>query len=114
MKGRMRYNSKLETLSLRYIVAIALAAAAQAVRIPLHPPTLIPFITYAPFMAVSAGFGGGLLFAIEPVRSFAMSDPTNWYGIGALAMTTAARSILAERLKRTGKETEESNHGESA
>jgi hypothetical protein len=110
----MRYNSKLETRTVLCVAAIALAAAAQLARFPLDPPTLIPFIAYAPFMVVSAAFGGCLLFAIEPVRSFAMSDPTNWYSIDALAMTSVARSVLAERLQRTGEETEENNHGDNA
>src|ERR1700737_4922962 len=115
MRGRMRYNSKLETPTARYIAAILLAVAAQVVRIPLHPPTLIPFITYAPFMVVSAvagGLGPGLLttilcvlesmyFAIEPLGSFAMDDSTNWLGVGALAFTGIVASISAEELKQS-------------
>ena len=75
----MRYNSKLETPSIRYIAAIALAVAAQVVRIPLDPPTLIPFIARAPFIILSAWWGG--------------------FGIGALALTGVLASVLAERPK---------------
>jgi PAS domain S-box-containing protein len=110
----MRYNSKLETPSIRYVAAIALALAAQVVRIPLHPPTIIPFITYAPFIIVSAyfgGFGPGLIttilciievvyFAIEPLGSFAVANPTNWIGVGAIAFTGIVASVLVERSKR--------------
>jgi hypothetical protein len=110
----MRYGNKLETPTVRYIVAIAQAIAAQLAGIPLHPPTLIPFIADSPFMVVSAAFGGGLLFAIEPARSFAMSDLTNAHGIVALTTTSVARSVPAERLRRAGKETEERTHGDNA
>jgi len=110
----MRYNSRLERPASRYIAAIVLAAAAQGARIPMHPPTLIPFITYAPFIIVSASFGGfgpGLLttilcsiesvyFAIEPLGSFAMDNPTNWLGVGALFFSGVVASFLTERLKR--------------
>jgi len=109
----MRY--KLETLSTRYIAAITLAVAAQVIRIPLHPQTLMPFITYAPFMvasAVAGGLGPGLLttilcilevvyFAVEPLGSLAIRNPANWIGIGALAMTGVVASVLAEQLKRS-------------
>src|SRR5271157_3143574 len=53
--------------ALRYGVAILLAALAQAARLPLHPPTFMPFITYVPFILLSAAFGGfgpGLLNTI--------------------------------------------------
>jgi hypothetical protein len=90
----MRYNSKLETHSIRYFAAIALALAAQAARIPLHPPTIIPFITHAPFMVLSAWWGG--------------------LGPGAFATTSVARSVPVERLKRAGKETEKRKHGDNA
>jgi PAS domain S-box-containing protein len=99
----------------RYLVAIVLAFLAQLIRIPIHPPTLIPFITYTPFIVISAmigGFGPGVLttalcamecayFAIEPLGSFAMSDRQNWLGLCALFVTGLVTSVLAERLKRT-------------
>ena len=113
MRGRLRYR-RLETPVVRYTAAIALAVAAQIVRIPLHEPTLIPFITYAPFAVASALIGGfwpGLLatilcaleavyFAIEPVGSFAITYPTNWLGVVALVLTGLVASVLAERLKQ--------------
>jgi PAS domain S-box-containing protein len=100
----------------RYTAAIALAILAQLARLPLHPPTMVPFITYAPFMVASAmagGLGPGLLttflgtlesvyFCVEPVGSFALANPTNWIGVSVLLVTGVVASVLAERLKRTG------------
>lgn len=37
-----------------YGLAVLLAVLAQVSRIPLHPQTLIPYITYAPFILLSA------------------------------------------------------------
>jgi PAS domain S-box-containing protein len=128
MRGRLRYNSKLETPSVRYIVAIVLAAAAQLARIPLHPPTIIPFITYAPFIIASASFGGfgpGLLttilcsleslyFAMEPLGSFAPDNATNWLGVGALFFSGIVASVLAERKKRVGAQLTEAHRRTTA
>jgi PAS domain S-box-containing protein len=119
----MRCSSKLETLSIRYTAAIVLAAAAQVVRLPLDPPTLIPFITYAPFMILSAwlcGLGPGLLttilcmievryFALNPLASFVIGDRTNLLGVGALAFTGVVANMLVERLKRAGKQLAEAH-----
>ena len=91
-----------------------MAAAAQLARLPLDPPTLIPFITHVPFMAVSAWFGGlgpGLLtaalctlesmyFASAPVGSFRVEMPHAWFGVGALAFSGLVNSFLFDRLKR--------------
>ena len=41
-----------------YGVALLLAALAQLSRLPLDPPTLIPYITYVPFILLSAYQGG--------------------------------------------------------
>jgi PAS domain S-box-containing protein len=115
MRGRLRYR-RLEAPAVRYIAAIALAVAAQIVRIPLHEPTVIPFITYAPFAVASAligGFGPGLLttilcaletvyFSVEPVGSFTIADPTNYVGVVAFAVTGLVASVFAERLKQIG------------
>jgi PAS domain S-box-containing protein len=98
----------------RYVAAILLAAAAQAVRFPLDPPTLMPYITYIPFMALSAWFGGfgpgvltaalcvleSMYFATPPVRSFAVAQPIQWVGLGALALSGLVKSLLFERLRR--------------
>lgn len=103
---------------LAYLAALLLAALAQGVRLPLHQPTLMPFITYVPFILLSAAFGGlgpGLLttalcasesiyFATEPVGSFHVADPRHWLGIAALALTGLVASALFARLKRFGAE----------
>ncbi len=97
------------------MTAIALAAAAQLARLPLHPPTILPFITHVPFVLLSAYFGGlgpGLLttllctfetiyFAVEPTGSFAMANAINWHGVGAFTATGVLASVLAENLKRS-------------
>ena len=98
--------------ALRYGAAILLALLAQAVRLPLHPPTVIPYITYVPFMLVACfgGFGPGLLatvlcvvecmyFAVEPVGSFVPDDTQHWFAIGAFALTGVVASALFQRLK---------------
>ena len=100
---------------LQYAAALLLAGLAQAARTPLHSPTLMPFITYVPFIllaAAFAGFGPGLLttalcclesiyFAVEPTGSFRVADYRQWLGIGALALTGMVASFLFERLKRS-------------
>jgi PAS domain S-box-containing protein len=97
----------------RYVAAVLLAVAAQLVRIPLHRPTAIPFVTYGPFVVISAllgGLGPGLLttilctleiayFSVEPVGSFALND-ASWQGIGAFVFRGVVMSVLAEWLKR--------------
>jgi two-component sensor histidine kinase len=97
-----------------YGVAVLLAALAQLSRLPLHPQTLIPYITYAPFILLSAyqgGWGPGVLttilctieslyFATEPVNSFQVQDPQHWLGLGALAFTGIVASTMFERLQQ--------------
>ena len=97
-----------------YSLAVLLAVAAQVARLPLHPPTLIPYITYVPFMVLSAaleGFGPGMLangicllesayFASEPVGSFKVDNPQFWPGLGALAFTGLVISLLFGSLKQ--------------
>jgi PAS domain S-box-containing protein len=121
-------SSILRSLSARYIAAIALAVAAQVARIPMHPPTIIPFITYAPFIVLSASFGGfgpGLLttmlcmievvyFALEPLGSFAVDDPTNWIGVAAIAFTGIVASVLVEQAKWAGKQLAEAHRKTTA
>lgn len=99
---------------LRYSAGVLLAAAAQLVRLPIDPPTLIPFITYIPFMTVSAWFGGfgpGLLtavlctleslyFAIEPVASFRAARGESLLGLDLLLLTGLVACVLFERLRR--------------
>jgi len=41
-----------------YSLAVVLAVFAQIARIPLHPQTALPLITYVPVIALSAWFSG--------------------------------------------------------
>ena len=100
--------------AVRYGLAVLLAAAAQAARLPLHPPTLIPFITFVPFILLSAflaGWGPGVLatflcmlesiyFGTAPVETLHMRNPHVWPGVGALAVTGLVASALFERLRQ--------------
>jgi two-component sensor histidine kinase len=97
-----------------YGVAVLIVALAQLARLPLHSPTSIPFITYVPFILLSAfqgGLGPGILttvlcvieslyFATEPVRSFQVRDPQQWLGLGALAVTGVVASTMFGELQR--------------
>lgn len=97
-----------------YGAAVMLAVLAQLSRLPLHSPTLIPFITYAPFILLSAyqgGLGPGVLttilcsleslyFATEPVQSLRLRDSHDWLGVGALALTGVVASALIDRLQQ--------------
>jgi K+-sensing histidine kinase KdpD len=98
----------------RYSIAVLLAVVAQLARIPLHSPTVIPFITYAPFVLLSAYLGGwgpgvlttilcsieSLYFAVAPVLTFRVDDTANWVGMGSLVLTGVVASGLFERLRR--------------
>jgi two-component sensor histidine kinase len=98
----------------RYSIAVLLAVLAQLARIPLHSPTVIPFITYAPFILLSAyqgGWGPGVLttilcsteslyFAVAPVLTFQVDDTYNWVGMGSLVLMGVVASALFERLRR--------------
>jgi two-component sensor histidine kinase len=99
---------------LRYTAAVLLAVAAQAARLPLDPPTLLPYITYVPFMAVACWFGGfgpGLLttalcvleclyFATPPVGSFRVDSQLQWLGLGILLLSGLVKSVLFDQLER--------------
>jgi len=100
---------------LRYSAAVLAAALAQVARLPLQPPTFLPHITYVPFILLAAAFGGlgpGLLstilciletvfFTLEPVGTWRVADPRHWLGIGAVALTGLAASVLFDRVKRS-------------
>ncbi len=87
---------------------------AEMARLPLHPHTS-RFITYAPFILVSAAFGGirpGLLttvlcclesiyFATGPVGSLRVADPRHWLGVGSLALTGLVAGLLFDWLRRS-------------
>jgi PAS domain S-box-containing protein len=97
-----------------YAAAVFLAAAAQIARVPLDPPTLIPYITYLPFVLLSAAYGGlrpGLLttvlcsleslyFATEPVERFAARNTWNWAGLAALLCSGVVTCLLSERAQK--------------
>jgi PAS domain S-box-containing protein len=99
---------------LGYAAAMLLAVFAQVCRIPLHPATAMPFITYVPFVLFAiwyGGFGPGILasvlcaiesqyFATVPVGSFVVADPQQWIGVALLAGTGFISTALFENLKR--------------
>jgi PAS domain S-box-containing protein len=98
----------------RYGAVVLLALAAQLARLPLHPPTLIPFITYVPFVVLGAclGLGPGLLntalcvaecayWATEPPGSFTVSNHHDWLGLLLPALTGIAGNSQFEWLRRS-------------
>lgn len=103
---------------LRYSVAVLLALSAQLARLPLASPTSIAYITYVPFILMSAALGGigpGLLatglcslealyFATEPIGTFTADQPQHWLGLGTLALTGVVGSVLFELLIRARRE----------
>jgi two-component sensor histidine kinase len=98
----------------RYTAGVLLAGAGQLARLPLDPPTLIPYITYMPFMAVSGWFGGlgpGLLtvalctlesvyFATPPAGTLRADLPQQVLGAGILALSGLVASILFAQLRQ--------------
>jgi len=96
-----------------YAAAVLLAVAAQLARLPLHAPTTIPYITYVPFILLSAFLGGwgpglvatilctleSLYYATEPLETFRVQNPRHWLGLAALALTGTVASALFGRLK---------------
>src|SRR6516165_9154454 len=103
---------KEPSAALRYYAALSLAILAQVARLPIDPQTLLPYITYVPFIALSAWFGGlqpglvtsvlctleSIYFATEPLHSFAVRDRRHWAGIAILALTGLFISLLSDRL----------------
>jgi two-component sensor histidine kinase len=103
---------------LRYGAALLLGLAAQLARLPLASPTSIPYITYVPFILMSAALGGlgpGLLatglctleslyFATAPIGAFAVDEPAHLVGLGVLAFTGVVSSVLFECLIRARRE----------
>lgn len=97
---------------LKYVIAVLFAVLAQVVRIPIDPPTRIPYITYVPFILFSAWLGGtlpglltGLLctlgvayFALEPVGSFRIANPQDYLGMAAFAISGVCISVLVGKL----------------
>ena len=112
---------------LGYSAAFLLALVAQLARLPFHEPTFIPHITYIPFTLIAAFFGGlgpGLLttalctleslyFATDPVGSFAVRNPVQWLGLGAMLATGAVASLLFEGLYRAQRAESEAKQTEA-
>lgn len=108
----MPRNSYIDSPVNRYAIGVVIGAAAQVARIPLHSQAALPFITYAPFVVVSAligGLGPGLVttllctleltcFTIKPSGMTALEDAPNWFGIAIFLTMGVAASLLAERL----------------
>jgi len=112
-------RQKRETLALPrphfgYACAVVLAVLAQICRMPLHPQTAIPFITYVPFIVFAGwycGFGPGLLttslctleclyLAIDPVNSIAVAEWQDWIGLAILLATGVVSSLLFDSLRK--------------
>jgi PAS domain-containing protein len=99
---------------LRYSVGVLLSLLAQLARLLLPSATSIAYISYVPFILMSAALGGigpGLLatafctleslyFATDPVGSFRADKPEYWLGLGMLALTGVVTSVLFELLLR--------------
>jgi len=112
--SRGRETLALPSPLLGYSCAVLLAALAQICRIPLHPQTVIPHITYVPFMLFAGwycGFGPGLLtavlctleclyFTIEPLNSFAVAAGQDWVGLAILLLTGVVSTLLFEVLRK--------------
>jgi light-regulated signal transduction histidine kinase (bacteriophytochrome) len=100
---------------LKYVAAILFAGLAQVARIPLEPPTLIPYITYVPFILFSAWLCGtwpGLVtgalcvvqanyFALDPIGSFRIARAQDYLGMVAFASSAAAICVLVGKLNDT-------------
>ena len=100
---------------LKYVAAVLFAVLAQIARIPIVPPTQVPYITYVPFILASAWFGGtlpGLLtgvlsmlevayFALEPVGQLTVTRPGDYLGMAAFAVSAACISVLVGMLNET-------------
>ena len=105
---------KEPSAAVRYYAAVLAAIFAQVARWPIDPPTLLPYITYMPFIVVSAWFGGfwpgvvtsvlcsleSIYFATEPLHSFAVRDRTHWAGIAVLAFLGLFVSLMSDRLRQ--------------
>jgi PAS domain S-box-containing protein len=98
------------------LLSILMAVLAQVVRLPLHPPTLIPYITYVPFIGLAAFAGplAGLLttgmcvaesfyFAVEPLNSLQVGDLQHLPGAMVLGSSGIVLTLMFERLRRTGR-----------
>ena len=114
-RNRRPQQATAQSVLFHYGAAVALAALAQIARLPLRPPTLMPYITFVPFIVGSAAFGGlgpGLVttvvcaveciyFAVGPLASFAVSDNRQWLGVAILTSSGVVTSFLFEHLART-------------
>jgi len=95
-------------------ISRAAGCAGATVAAPAASANPHPYITYAPFVLLSAYQGGWdqgaldddsvhdssrLYFATEPVGSFLVRDPQDWLGLGALALSGVVASALFGRLQ---------------
>jgi PAS domain S-box-containing protein len=97
---------------LSYLCAVVLAILAQIARIPLHPQTALPLITYVPVIALSAWYcglrpglvttvlctGEYLYFVTRPVH---MADWQNWVGVLILPLAGVVAGRRFERFRKT-------------
>ncbi len=115
---------RLKSRFTRYLAALVLAIAAQAGSFLFVVPASMPLIVYAPFVVVSAAFGGlgpGLLttilcvaealyfFVIEPVGSFTLAHATGLELLGSLLATGVIASVFTEKLHRSAEQLAEAH-----
>lgn len=112
-----RYGLRADSRVTHYIAAAGLAVAAQVATLPFAAGRA-PLIIYAPFMVLSAIFGGlgpGLLatllcfveaeyFVVEHLSSFALRDLRDWDRLLALLLTGVLASVFSMILKRSSKQ----------
>jgi len=100
----------------RYVVAVALTAAAAIVRLVFLQAlgTQVAFVTFYPAVMIAALYGGlrpGLLaavlsaaladyFWIEPVGQFAIGHISGWLGIAVFLFSCAMISVITESMHR--------------
>ena len=113
-----RWTARVEGLSrpARYVIAVAVAAAALVFRLALEPVwgEQLPYITLFPAIMVSAWLGGlgpGLLttfltalgaayFWVPPLRSLRITDPGELLGLSVFVVVGAVISALNETWRR--------------
>jgi PAS domain S-box-containing protein len=114
-KGKFATLRRFGSLPLRYLFAMALAAAGPATRFPLRALHFQPLVPRAPFIVVSAlalGLGPGLLTtalcvaeiiygALEQAGSLPAISATDWERAIVVAFTGVFASLMADRLKKS-------------
>jgi PAS domain S-box-containing protein len=114
--------------ALRYLCAIALAAAGPATRLPLRALHFTPLVPRAPFLVVSAlalGLGPGLLTtalcvaeviysAFQQTGSLGAIDPADWERAIVVGFTGVFASLMADRLKKSYAQLKDAHRGNTA